>query len=286
METSTTSLPRNRYRAVFLSDTHLGTRAARASELAAFLDVTDTEYLYLVGDLIDIWALKKTWYWDAAHDQVIRHVLGKGRHGTRVTYVPGNHDEALRDWTPDHDRSGVLGISGIALASSAEHVMLDGRRLLVVHGDEFDTVIRFAPWVGHLGDAAYEVALLLNRWLNAARRRMGFPYWSLAAYLKGKVKLATVVMGRFEEALTRHARDRGMDGVVCGHIHVPAFRVTPSGTLYLNDGDWVESRSALVEHLDGALELLVFGEAGYPIASLGRSEARAPVASAQTTNAG
>ena len=239
-----------RYRTVFISDVHMGTRGSRCDFLADFLRRTQCDHLYLVGDIIDGWRLRKSWFWDETHDEVIRLILSKARAGTEVTYIPGNHDEMLRDWLPMG-----LEIGGVRLRRDAEHVTADGRRLLVMHGDEFDSVVRYAKFLAHLGDWAYTAALGLNRYFNAIRRRLGYPYWSLSQWLKRQVKEAVKAIDRFESAMAGEARRRGFDGVVCGHIHHAEMREV-GGVLYLNDGDWVESCTALVEHFDGRLELI------------------------------
>jgi UDP-2,3-diacylglucosamine pyrophosphatase LpxH len=239
---------RRRYRTVFLSDTHLGTRGCRTDFLLDFLRRVECDRLYLVGDIVDGWRLRKSWFWDANHDEVIRLVLAAARRGTQVTYIPGNHDEMFRDWLG-------LEIAGVKLANEAVHLAADGRRFLVIHGDQFDSVVRYASFIAHLGDWAYDTALLLNRWFNAARRRLGYPYWSLSQWLKRQVKGAVAAIDRFEGALAQEARRRGLDGVVCGHIHHAEMRRV-QGVLYMNDGDWVESCTALVEHEDGRFELL------------------------------
>ena len=241
---------RAEYRTVFISDTHLGTRGCRGDFLADFLRRTSCENLFLVGDIIDGWRLRKSWYWDQNHDEVLRLILLKARNGTNVTYIPGNHDEMFRSWLP----AGV-DISGIRLCKDAEHVTADGKRFLIMHGDEFDNVVRYAKFLAFLGDWAYTTALVINRWFNACRRRLGLPYWSLSAWLKRQVKGAVKAIDRFESALAAEARRRGYDGVVCGHIHHAEIREV-DGILYMNDGDWVESCTALVEHHDGTMELI------------------------------
>jgi UDP-2,3-diacylglucosamine pyrophosphatase LpxH len=241
---------RTDYRSIFISDTHLGTRGCRADFLADFLRRTSSRNLFLVGDIIDGWRLRKSWYWDEDHDDVLRQILRHARGGTNVTYIPGNHDEMFRSWLP----AGV-DISGIRLCREAEHVTADGKRLLIIHGDEFDNVIRYAKFLALLGDWAYSSALLANRWFNAGRRRMGLPYWSLSAWLKRQVKEAVKAIDRFESALAGEARRRGFDGVVCGHIHHAEMREV-DGIMYMNDGDWVESCTALVEHYDGRMEVI------------------------------
>ena len=236
------------YRCVFISDTHLGTRGCRGAFLAGFLRQTSCDQLYLVGDIIDGWRLRKSWYWDESHDEVLRQILLKARSGTEVTYIPGNHDEMFRAWLPLG-----LEIAGIKLRAEATHVTAAGLRLLVTHGDAFDSVVRYAKFLAILGDSAYIFVLLTNRWFNAIRRQFGYPYWSLSQWLKRQVKGAVKAIDRFEAALANEARRRGFDGVVCGHIHHAEMREV-NGVLYLNDGDWVESCTALVEHHDGRLE--------------------------------
>ena len=247
------------YRSVFVSDIHLGTRGARCEFFADFLRRTSCQYLFLVGDIIDGWRLRKSWYWDEQHDEVLRQILRHARGGTHVTYIPGNHDEMFRAWL-DPVALGGLQIAGIRLCREVEHVTVDGKRLLVMHGDEFDSVVRYAKFLALLGDWAYSTAITVNRWFNALRRRFGYPYWSLSAWLKRQVKEAVKAGDRFESALATEARRRGFDGVVCGHIHHAEMRDV-QGVLYLNDGDWVESCTALVEHHDGRLELIEWAAA-------------------------
>lgn len=239
-----------RYRTIFISDLHLGTRGCRIEFLVDFLKRTSSDRLYLIGDIVDGWRLRKSWHWDAAHDEVLKLILRKARNGTEVTYIPGNHDEMFRAWLPMG-----LEVCGIRLRGEAIHETADGRRLLIMHGDEFDSVVRYAKALALLGDGAYTAALVLNRWFNGVRRRLGYSYWSLSAWLKRQVKGAVKAIDRFEHALAGEARRRGLDGVVCGHIHHAEMRMV-DGILYINDGDWVESCTALVEHHDGRLELL------------------------------
>jgi UDP-2,3-diacylglucosamine pyrophosphatase LpxH len=243
-----------RFRTVFLSDVHLGTRGSQADFLADFLSHMRCDTLYLVGDIIDGWRLRRSWYWDGHHDRVLRLILAAADAGTAVVYIPGNHDEMMRAWLPMR-----LEIAGIRLCREAVHETADGRRLLVVHGDEFDSVVRYARFLALLGDRAYAASLVVNRWFNQVRRRFGLPYRSLSAWLKRQVKGAVKAIDRFEVALAAEARGRGLDGVVCGHIHHAEMRDV-DGTLYINDGDWVESCTALVEHGDGRLELVDWAE--------------------------
>ena len=238
------------YRSVFISDTHMGTRGCKADFLADFLAAFSTENLFLVGDIVDGWRLRKSWYWDEMHDEVVRLILRHARSGAQVLYIPGNHDEMFRAWLPLH-----LEVAGVRLVAEAEHTTADGSRLLIIHGDQFDSVVRYAKTLAFLGDWAYTAALNINRWFNAVRRILGYPYWSLSQWAKRQVKGAVKAIDRFEAALSNEARRRHLDGVVCGHIHHAEMRKI-DGVLYLNTGDWVESCTALVEHHDGRLELL------------------------------
>ncbi|MBV9062582.1 MAG: UDP-2,3-diacylglucosamine diphosphatase [Alphaproteobacteria bacterium] len=237
-----------RHRTLFISDVHLGTRGCKAEALADFLARNSSETLYLVGDIVDGWRLRRRWYWPEAHSRVLHEILRKVDAGTRVIYVPGNHDEAFRDYCG-------RAIAGVTVLREAIHDTADGKRLLVVHGDQFDGVIACAKWLAHLGDGAYTLALRLSDALSIVRRRFGMPYWSLSAYLKQKVKNAVEYVCRFQDAVAREARERGFDGVVCGHIHHAAIQRI-QGILYLNDGDWVESCTALTEDVRGHLEIL------------------------------
>jgi UDP-2,3-diacylglucosamine pyrophosphatase LpxH len=236
------------YRTIWISDVHLGTRGCKADFLIDFLRYNDAETIYLVGDIIDGWRLKRSWYWPQAHNDVVQKVLRKVRKGAQVIYVPGNHDEWLRDYT-------LMQFGGVDVAEEVIHVTADGRRLLVIHGDVFDAVVKHARWLALLGDGAYTAAIWLNRYFNKARRRLGYQYWSLSAYLKHRVKNAMQYIGSFADAVVDEALRRGLDGVVCGHIHYAEMREI-KGVLYCNDGDWVESCTALVEHFDGRLELI------------------------------
>ncbi|HVY15154.1 MAG TPA: UDP-2,3-diacylglucosamine diphosphatase [Rhodopila sp.] len=250
MNSITPGAARLSYRTIFISDTHLGTRGCRSDFLADFLRRVSCEKVFLVGDIIDGWRLRKSWYWDEGHDDVLRLLLRHAQNGAEITYIPGNHDEMFRQWL-----TLGLDICGIRLRREAEHSTVDGKRLLIMHGDEFDSVVRYAKFLALLGDWAYTAALVVNRWFNDVRRRLGYPYWSLSAWLKRQVKEAVKAIDRFETALVNEARRRGFDGVVCGHIHHAEIRDV-DGILYLNGGDWVESCTALVEHHDGRLELI------------------------------
>lgn len=237
-----------RHRTLFLSDTHLGTPGCKADLLLDFLRNNEAQTIYLVGDIIDGWRIKRSWFWHESHNAVVQEILHKVRHGTNVIYVPGNHDEALRDYTG-------LDFAGIDITDEVVHRTADGRDLLVLHGDQFDSVVRYASWLAHLGDRAYGIALALNNGLHNARRFLGMPYWSLSSYLKLKVKNAVEYISSFETAVARAARERGVDGVVCGHIHHAEMREIDN-ILYCNDGDWVESCTALAEDMAGQLTIV------------------------------
>jgi UDP-2,3-diacylglucosamine pyrophosphatase LpxH len=238
----------HRYRTIWLSDIHLGTSGCQADYLLDFLRHNDSEYLYLVGDIIDGWQLKKGWYWPQAHNDVVQKVLRKARKGTQVVYIPGNHDEGARQFCD-------FAFGDIQVRGEAFHTTLSGKRLWVVHGDLFDGVIQHAKWLAYLGDTAYTAILVLNRWFNRIRSRFGFQYWSLSQYLKHQVKNAVNFISSFEQVMIDEARRRGCDGVVCGHIHKAEMREV-DGLTYCNDGDWVESLSALVETHEGELQLV------------------------------
>ena len=245
-------IKKNRYRSIWISDVHLGTRGCKADYLLDFLKWNESEFLYLVGDIFDGWRLRRSWYWPQSHNDVVQKLLRKARKGTRVIYLPGNHDELLRPYEGLH-------VGGIAVRGEIIHVTADRRRLLVIHGDQFDGIVLHARWLALLGDWAYTAALALNHWYNLLRRRLGLGYWSLSAYLKNKVKNAVRFIDNFERAMAEQARRRGVDGVVCGHIH-KAEVAQRGDILYCNSGDWVESCTALVEHLDGTLEVVHWAE--------------------------
>ncbi len=241
-------------RTVWISDIHLGTPGCQADALLDFLRHTDCDTLYLVGDIVDGWQLRRNWYWPQAHNDVLQKLLRKARKGTRVIYVPGNHDEFARSYLGHN-------FGGIDVAEEWIHTTADGRRLWVTHGDFFDGVVQCAKWLALVGDWAYTLTLRLNVQFNRLRARLGLPYWSLSNYLKQRVKRAVSYISDFESALAREARIRGMDGVVCGHIHHAEMREI-DGILYANDGDWVESLTALCEHADGRLEILDWSAEG------------------------
>jgi UDP-2,3-diacylglucosamine pyrophosphatase LpxH len=242
--------PGKEYRTIWISDVHLGTRGCQAECLLDFLKYNNAETFYLVGDIFDGWRMKKSWYWTQAHNDVIQKLLRKARKGSRMIYIPGNHDEMLRDFS-----AAALQFGEIHLQDEAIHETADGKLLLVIHGDAFDGVVKHAKWLALLGDWAYTAMIAVNLVFNRVRRRLGYDYWSLSAYLKAKVKNAVEFVGNYEHAVAEEARKRGVDGIVCGHIHKPEMRMI-DGVLYCNDGDWVESCSALVEHFDGRLEII------------------------------
>jgi UDP-2,3-diacylglucosamine pyrophosphatase LpxH len=237
-----------RYRTIWISDIHLGTKGCQAGLLLEFLKATESEYLFLVGDIVDGWRLKKNWYWPQAHNDVVQKILRKARKGTNVIYIPGNHDEGFREFRG-------LEFGHISIVDDFVHTLNDGRRFLVTHGDKFDVVVNYARWLAFVGDYAYRTAITINVWFNYCRRKLGFPYWSISAFLKHKVKNAVEFIGDYEAALADEARRRNIEGVICGHIHHAEMRDI-DGVTYCNDGDWVESCTALVEHDSGALEII------------------------------
>lgn len=243
---------RLRFRTIWISDVHLGTKGCNAELLIDFLDHTDSETLYLVGDIIDGWRLKKKFYWPPEHNDIVWRVLKRAKRGTRIVYIPGNHDEMVRPF------SG-MNFGGVEIARAAFHDTADGRRLMVLHGDEFDTIMLAHRWLAFVGDALYHMMIYINGWVGAVRKRLGLPYWSISKAAKHKVKNAVEFISKYEEVVARAAAERGVDGVVCGHIHTAEIREF-DGVSYYNDGDWVESCTALVEHFDGRMEVLHWAE--------------------------
>ncbi len=241
---------KHKVRSIWISDVHLGTPGCQAEALADFISQHECEYLYLVGDIIDGWQLKKTFYWPQSHSNVIRKILTRARRGTRVVYVTGNHDEFLRKFVDYR-----LAIGNIRLVNEAIHETADGRRLLVLHGDLFDVITRYHRWIARAGDAAYHGMMLGNRYLNKARRRLGLPYFSLSAYAKRKLKSAVNIVTEFEESVARECARRNLDGAICGHIHHAEIRPI-AATTYHNCGDWVESCTALVEDRSGQISIV------------------------------
>lgn len=236
------------YRTIFISDVHLGTRASQAPFLIDFLSKNDADTYYLVGDIVDFWRIKRGAIWPQAHNDVLQKLLYKVRQGARMVFIPGNHDEGLRDYCGTQ-------FGGIEIRRNAIFETVDGKRYLVMHGDEFDVVVRYARWLAFLGDRGYQFTLALNYPLNFIRRRLGLGYWSLSAYLKGRVKSAVNFIGDFENSLSEEAARQKVDGVICGHIHRAASKQIHN-VHYVNTGDWVESATAFVEHHDGTLELI------------------------------
>ncbi|WP_238122936.1 MULTISPECIES: UDP-2,3-diacylglucosamine diphosphatase [unclassified Xanthobacter] len=237
-----------RYRALFLSDVHLGTKGCQAELLLDFLKYHDADVIYLVGDIVDGWRLRSSWYWPQKHNDVVQKLLRKGRKGTRIVYLPGNHDEFLRDYYGTH-------FGGIEVVETAIHEAADGKRYLVIHGDVFDVVVRHARWLAFLGDWAYSAALTTNTYVNRVRRKLGLTYWSLSQWAKLKVKNAVNYIGKFEEAVADEAKRNEVDGVICGHIHHAVIH-DQFGVRYVNCGDWVESCTAIAEHDDGRMEII------------------------------
>jgi len=239
-------------RSLFLSDIHLGTRACQADRLLDFLRSYRAEHVFLIGDIVDFWAMSRGIHWTPMQNTVVQKILRRARHGERVIFIPGNHDEALREYT------GIV-FGDIEVHAEWVHEMADGRRFLLIHGDEFDQVTRYHRWVAVLGDMAYNWLVRLNAMFSWVRRRLGRPgYWSLAGYAKRKVKSALQFINDFELSVVHSVRQRGLDGVICGHIHAAALREV-GGLTYVNCGDWVDSCTAIVEHLDGRLEMIEWG---------------------------
>ncbi len=239
-----------KFRTLFLSDVHLGTKGCQADQLLDFLRHHEADTIYLVGDIVDGWQLKSNWYWPQLHNDVVQKILRQARKGVRIVYVPGNHDEFLRDYYGTH-------FGGIEVAESAIHNAANGRRYLVIHGDHFDLVVKHARWLALFGDHAYDAALALNRIFNGVRRYLGFPYWSLSQWLKLKVKNAVSYIGEYERTLVAEARRHDADGVICGHIHHATIH-DDFGIRYINCGDWVESCTAIAEHADGRFEIITW----------------------------
>jgi UDP-2,3-diacylglucosamine pyrophosphatase LpxH len=255
-----------RFRSIFISDVHLGTRGCKAEFLLDFLRHSESDSLYLVGDIFDGWRLKRNWFWPQAHNDVIQKLLRKARKGTKVFFVPGNHDEFARDYVDNE-------FGHVKVRREIIHTAADGRRFLVMHGDECDGVILYARWLAVLGDYAYVLALSANHWFNVIRRTLGLPYWSLSAYLKHKVKNVVQFMSDYETGMVALAKRKGTDGVICGHIHHADIKDI-DGITYCNDGDWVESCTALVEHYDGRMEILTWTDMRHlsPLEAYGKAK--------------
>lgn len=238
-----------RYRTIWISDTHLGTKACKAEYLRDFIDNTESEILYLVGDIIDLWKLKGGVYWPILHGDILQRIINKAKNGTRVIYIPGNHDGLLRKHVGTH-------FSGIDIQLNAVHTAADGSKFLILHGDEFDNIVCHNKSLLYLGGEAYELLLLVNRWLNYVRSKLGFKYWSLAHYLKYKVKNINNFMRNFQHILSIEAQKRKVDGIICGHIHHADLTQMEFGKIYANCGDWIESCTALAEDFEGNLTLI------------------------------
>ena len=266
---------RRRYRTIWISDVHLGTKGCNAQLLIDFLDHTDSDTMYLVGDIIDGWRLKKKFYWPPEHNDIVWRILKRAKRGTRIVYIPGNHDEMIRPFVGTN-------FGGVEIQRAAFHETADGRRLMVLHGDEFDTIMLAHRWLAFVGDALYHLMMKLNGWVARARKALGLPYWSISKAAKHKVKNAVEFIAKYEEVVARAAAERGADGVVCGHIHTAEMReFTHEGRpiAYYNDGDWVEGCNALVEHSDGHMEILDWAvEVGKRENPQHASEAAAPAA--------
>ena len=239
---------KHKYRSVFISDVHLGTKEVRNDCLLNFLNSIEADYIYLVGDIVDFWKLKKNWHWPEINNEIVQRLLEKVKKGTRVTYIPGNHDERLRDYIGSN-------LNDVIIRQDAIHVTRDNKKLLLIHGDEFDSVVMTNKWLVHFGDWLYDNIVILNRYYNYVRRKLGFPYWSLSSFLKMRARKAVQYIDSFENAVIHEAKSRGVDGVICGHIHHPAMKQV-DGITYANTGDWVENCTAVVENKNGQLELL------------------------------
>jgi len=244
--------PVHQYRSIFLSDLHLGTRNSQADLLLDFLKYNEAEHIYLVGDIIDGWQIKRGWYWPQAHNDVLQKILRKARKGIKVTYIPGNHDEFAREYCG-------MSFGGIEVVERAIHITADNKKFLVIHGDQFDIVVCNARWLAYLGDWAYEWAIFINTYYNNARRLFGAGYWSFSAWAKMKVKNAVKFIGDFEVLLASEAKKHDLDGVICGHIHHPTIKKIDS-VQYINIGDFVESCTAIAEHEDGHFEIIYWNE--------------------------
>lgn len=244
---------KKQYRTVWISDIHLGTSECKAEYLDDFLHSIQSETLYLVGDIIDGWAMSRgSTYFPQSHVNVLRRFLNKARNECKVKYIVGNHDEFLRKYL---DFFAQVHIGNVEIADEFVHETVNGKKLWIVHGDLYDNVTRYHPLISHLGDIGYSAALKINRWFNHLRAYFGLGYWSLSAFLKMKVKKAVSFINAFEDALALECKKKGYDGVVCGHIHYAEIKDI-NGITYYNDGDWVESCTALVEHLDGKMEII------------------------------
>lgn len=253
-------LPQRKYRTIWISDVHLGYKGCKADYLLDFLRATECEYLYLIGDIIDVWSMQRTMYWPQAHNNVIRTILGKAKHGTKVVYIPGNHDYQFREY---HG----MKFGNLIIKREDIHLTADGKLLLLMHGDEFDSAMQCGRLTSFIGNLGYDILLYLNRHFHAVRSRFKFSYWSLSSFIKGKVKNAMKHIHCYEALVATEAKRRGVDGVVCGHIHHAELRDI-DGIIYCNDGDWVEHCTAMVEHKDGKLELIHWSDKQHAVKEL------------------
>ena len=236
------------YKTVFISDIHLGTKMSQADKLLDFMKTFECEKIYLVGDIVDCWAMSKKNIWNQFHNDVVQKLLRKARKGTEIVYIPGNHDDIMRNYCDNE-------FGHIIIAEEAIHLGVDGKLYLITHGDQFDIVMRNAQWLAHFGSWAYDVSISMNVWLNKVRNLLGLPHWSLSSYLKYKVKESVNFIGDYEETLTKYVNNKGLSGIICGHIHHANIRDI-DGITYMNCGDWVESCTALVEHHNGTFEII------------------------------
>jgi len=251
------------FRTLFISDVHLGSRPAKAEFLIDFLRIHDAGTIYLVGDIVDGWRLRRSWHWPQSHNDVVQKLLRKARKGTRIVYIAGNHDEFLRSFQGEH-------FGGVVVADRAIHETADGRRFLVIHGDQFDGIVHNIRWLAYLGDKAYDAAIIVNRVVAWVRHRFGMPYWSFSSWAKVRVKHAVSFISAFQDIVAEEARLSEVDGIICGHIHHAAIE-TIKGVAYVNTGDWVESCTAVAEHFDGRFEILTWAKAA-PGNAAGREE--------------
>jgi UDP-2,3-diacylglucosamine pyrophosphatase LpxH len=237
-----------KFRTLFLSDIHLGSKAAKTEYLLDFLKYHEAETIYLVGDIVDGWRLRRSWHWPQSHNDVVQKLLRKARKGASIIYIAGNHDEFLRSFQGVH-------FGGIVVADRVMHKTADGREFLVIHGDQFDVIVHNVRWLAYLGDRAYDFAIIVNRIVGGVRRLFGMPYWSFSSWAKVKVKKAVKFISHFQNIVSEEARRSEVDGVICGHIHHAAMEHM-NGIEYINTGDWVESCTAVVEHFDGRMEII------------------------------
>jgi len=241
-----------KYRSIFISDIHLGSKGCKAELLCDFLKHNTAENLYLVGDIIDGWRLKKRWYWPQSHSDVIRKILTAAKRGTQVYYIAGNHDEVLRPWI-----KMIPQLGNLTVLNRVDYVDLQNRQFLVVHGDMFDNLMHLnsGKFLMHVGDKLYDFLINLNDIWSSIRAKLNLPYWSLSKWIKHNTKQAVSYILNFEKLLSNYCRSKGYDGIICGHIHTAEIKDI-DGIIYMNDGDWVESCTALVETHNGDWEII------------------------------